>query len=141
MSELSDYLEEGLLNHIFNNVTFTPLAVQYVALFTATPTDTGGGTEVSGGAYAREPIYDSADTHTVKWGAAAATSTKFGVKNAATITFTTATAAWGDVKAAAILDHLTTGNYLVFSPLTTTKTVGGGDTFKFTSSSLVVTLE
>ncbi|MCP4299608.1 MAG: hypothetical protein GY783_03405 [Gammaproteobacteria bacterium] len=143
MSELSDFLEENLLNYVFNGGSTGGNALVYVALYTATPTDTGGGggTAVSGGAYARQAVYDSADTHTVKWAAAATTSTKYAVKNAATVTYPTATANWGDVKAFAIFDHLTTGNMLVFSPLDATKTVNANDTFKFTTGNLAVTLE
>ena len=100
----------------------------------------GGGTEISHGSYARQAVYDSADTHTVKWAAAAATGTAYGVKNSATITYPTATGNWGDVKAVGIFSHLTTGNFICFSPLAATKTVNSGDTFKFTSNNLTVTL-
>jgi len=144
MSKLSDYLEEGLLNQVFNTVTLTPPATMYVALYTATPTDTGGagGTEVSGSnAYARTQIYKQAVTNTPGWAVANATTTKFKVTNANTVTFPTATASWGDVKAMAIFSHLTTGDMMVFGALTATKTVNSGDTFKFASSNLTVTLE
>ena len=140
MSELSDWWEENLINYMVNGGAAGGHDVVYVALYTATPTDTGGGTEVTGGAYARQAIYDSADTHTVKWGAAAATGTAFAAKNAATVTFPTATAAWGDVKAFALFSHVTTGNYLCFSPLDATKTVGNGDTLKFTTGNLKLQL-
>lgn len=140
MAAISDYLEEAALNHIFNATTLTSPST-YVGLFTVTPTDTGGGTEVSGGAYARQQVYASGATNTVKWGAAAATTTKYAVKNAATITYPTATAAWGDVKALGIFSHVTTGNLLYHGTIDATKTVGSGDTFKFTTSSLVATLE
>jgi len=48
MSALSNYLKNVLINHIFRNTDFTRLANIYVALFTATPNDAGGGTELSG---------------------------------------------------------------------------------------------
>ena len=52
----SDYLEDKLLKHAFTNTTYTPAATMYVGLYTAAPTDAGGGTEVSGGSYARVSV-------------------------------------------------------------------------------------
>ena len=140
MSAISDYLEEAAMNHLFNAVTLTPPQT-HVALFTATPTDTGGGTEVAGGAYARVRVFPAGGTETVLWAAAAVTTTKFGVKNADTINFPTATAAWGDVKANGIFDHATTGNLLWHGTLAVTKTVGDGDGIKFIPGALTATLE
>ena len=53
MAEFSDYLEDKIIDHILRAQAFTPPATIYVGLFTAAPSDAGGGTEVSGGAYAR----------------------------------------------------------------------------------------
>ncbi len=145
MAALSDYAEQRVLNYLFNNDsdTFTAPAT-WIALYTATPTDTGGGTEVSGGAYARQRVYASTDTgQTVKWTAAADTSTPAGAKhvnNAATVTFPQATAAWGDCKAVGIFDASSAGNLLWHGTLTATKTVGSGDTFKFTTGNLKASL-
>ena len=50
----SDYLEDKVLEHVFGGNAFTAPSTLYVALFTVAPSDTGGGTEVSGGAYARQ---------------------------------------------------------------------------------------
>jgi hypothetical protein len=49
----SDYLEDAVLDHVFRNTALTSPTTVYVALYTATPSDAGGGTEVSGGSYAR----------------------------------------------------------------------------------------
>lgn len=49
----SNFLEGSLLDHVFGSVDYTPPVTFYVALFTVTPSDSGGGTEVSGGSYAR----------------------------------------------------------------------------------------
>ena len=65
-------------------LTTTPLAAVWIALFTADPTDSTGGTEVTGGAYAR---VDSKG----KWAVPAAGS----VANNAVITFPTASAPTG----------------------------------------------
>ncbi|MHC4387402.1 MAG: phage tail fiber protein [Planctomycetota bacterium] len=145
MAALSDYAEQRILNFLFNNDsdTFTAPAT-WVELYTATPTDTGGGTAVTAGSgYARQRVYASTATNTVKWVTAGDTTTPSGAKhvdNAATITFPQATFAWGNVKAVGIFDASAAGNLLWHGTLDATKTVGAGDTFKFTTSSLKASL-
>lgn len=60
MSELSNFLESNLLDHILRGDTggtsYAQPAVIYLALHTADPTDAGSGAEVSGGSYARQVI-------------------------------------------------------------------------------------
>lgn len=61
MGSLTDYMENSLLNHIFENSEYFPVSNLYVALFTADPTDVGLLTnEVSGNGYARTEIFFSA---------------------------------------------------------------------------------
>ena len=52
MAAFSDYLENKVLGHVFGGTAYTAPTTLYVALYTVAPSDTGGGTEVSGGAYA-----------------------------------------------------------------------------------------
>ena len=54
MAGFSDFLETKVLDHVFGGTAYTAPTTLYVALYTAAPTDSGGGTEVSGGAYARQ---------------------------------------------------------------------------------------
>ena len=49
MAGFSDYLENKVLEHVFENSAYTAPSTLYAALFTVAPSDTGGGTEVSGG--------------------------------------------------------------------------------------------
>lgn len=76
----------------------------YLALFTAAPDDAGaGGTEVTGGSYARQSI---------PFASAAATNAQTSVtskSNSSAITFPTATAAWGTVVAFGVFDAATGG--------------------------------
>lgn len=138
MSALADYAEQRVLNFLFNNNSDSFSApATWLALYTSTPTDTGGGTEVSGGAYARQRVYPSTSGSTPKWTAAADTSTPSGakiIKNANTITFPQATANWGSVKASAIFDASTSGNLLWWGTLTATKTIQQGDTLEFSAN-------
>ena len=52
-AQASDYLENKLIDHLFRAGTFAKPTALWVALFTGSPADAGGGTEVTGGSYAR----------------------------------------------------------------------------------------
>jgi hypothetical protein len=112
-------LRNSVLDHLFGGAPLTPPAMVYVALYTAPPADDGtGGTEVSGGSYARAAV-DNAQT-AGNWAVAAG-----GAKaNARPIVFPTASAAWGTITAFALWDAPTGGNMLyrgsVVSPFTVT---------------------
>lgn len=96
-------------------------ATVYVALFTAAPSVAGGGTEVSGGDYARAAVTNDATNFP---------DAVAGVKsNAVAIPFPQAVALWGTVVAAGIFDAASGGNLLDFQLLTTPRTVNPGDTF------------
>lgn len=129
MAALSNYLENAIVDHIFRSATFTKPTNVYAALFTATPSDTGGGTEVTGGSYARVAIL-SADaswkgTHGSATGASSGTNGT--ITNAAAATFPAPTANWGTVTHMALFDALTVGNLLIWGALTASKTVNNGD--------------
>ena len=53
MASFSDYTENLVLNWLFTANSATRPTAWYVGLFTSAPSDTGGGTEVSGSGYAR----------------------------------------------------------------------------------------
>ena|SRR5688500_7938116 len=144
MSAMSDYLENKLIDHIFRNRSFSVPAAIYVALFTAAPSDSGGGTEVSGGSYARVQVgpSDSAWESTQGTTAAeASTGTGGATENGADITFPAPTANWGSVTHFGIFDASTSGNLLFHGALATAKTVNNGDPApKFLAGALDVTL-
>ena len=54
MSSFTDYTENLVLNYLLTANSVTRPTAWYVGLFTAAPSDTGGGTEVSGNGYARK---------------------------------------------------------------------------------------
>ena len=127
MAEISNYLENALINGTLRATTFTAPAAVYVSLHTADPTDAGTGTEVSGGSYVRQAATFGAPSN------GASTTT-------ADITYPQATASYGTVGWIGIWDASTSGNLLYHSPLNTSKTIDTGDIFKITSGSLTVTL-
>lgn len=124
----TDYLENALLDHVTGKTAYTkPTA--YVGLFTAAPSDAGGGTEVSGGSYARK-VTAGAD-----WNAASGGS----VANANAITFATASGSWGTVTHFGVFDASSGGNLLRWAALTANKTIGSGDVASFAAGALVMT--
>ena len=127
MSEISNYLENALINGTLRATTFTAPAAVYVSLHTADPTDAGTGTEVSGGSYVRQAATFGAPSN------GASTTT-------ADITYPTATASYGTVGWIGIWDASTSGNLLYHTPLNISKTIETGDIFKITSGNLTVTL-
>jgi hypothetical protein len=127
MSEMSNYLENALINVTLRATSYTAPTTVYVSLWTSDPTDAGSGTEVSGGSYARTAVTFAAPSNGV-------------TTNNADVTFPTATASWGTVGWIGINDSLTTGNLLYHTALDTAKTIDSGDIFKITTGNLSVTL-
>ena len=121
MGAKTDYLENACIDHLFRGTPYTAPATLYVALFTAAPGEAGGGTEVSGGGYARVGVAASA----TEWAAPNAGDATTSNLNA--ITFPAPTADWGQVVAWGIFDAATGGNLLVYAALGTPKTINNGD--------------
>ena len=128
MSSFTDYTENLALTYLFTTGSVTRPTAWYVGLFTAAPSDTGGGTEVSGSGYARKSA-----AFTVSGTGTLAT-------NSAAIDFDAATGSWGTIVAIAIFDALTTGNMLAWADLTTSKTISSGDVLRIPAGDLDITL-
>lgn len=122
----SDYLETKVLDHVFAGTAYTAPSTLYVALFTAAPSDSGGGTEVSGGSYARQTI--------------AFTTSGDTTSNNAAVEFPTATANYGTVTHVGIYDASSAGNLMAWAALTSSKTIETGDVFRIPSGDLDITL-
>jgi hypothetical protein len=131
MAGKSDYLENKVLDLLLGAVSYTVPTTVYIGLYTAAPTDAGGGTEVSGGSYARVAVTNNTTNFP--------TATGGSKSNGTSITFPTATADWGTVVAVGIFDASTGGNLLFWANLTTSKVVQNGDTAQFASGSLTFT--
>ena len=130
MASFSDYTENLVLTWLFTGDSATRPTAWYVGLFTAAPSDTGGGTEVSGSAYARKA------TGTITVSGTATTAT-----NAAAIEFAAASGGnWGTITHAAVFDASSGGNMLAWAPLATSRTINDGDVFRIPPSSLTITL-
>jgi len=133
------------------SVTWTAIAtmpawnVLYVALLTAAPSDAGGGTEVSGGSYARASVNSTLANWAGTQSAGSTTSstgTGGQTSNNGTITFPAPTANWGVVTHLGIYDSPTSGNLLYWVALTQSKTINNGDAApSFAIAALTVTEE
>lgn len=122
----SDYLETKVLDHVFAGTAYTAPSTLYVALFTAAPSDSGGGTEVSGGGYARQTITFTTSGDTTS--------------NSAAVEFPTATANYGTVTHVGIYDASSAGELMAWAALTSSKTIETGDVFRIPSGDLDITL-
>jgi hypothetical protein len=127
MAEMSNYLEDALINAVLRNTSYTSPTTTYLALYTSDPTDADTGTEISGGSYARQAITFGAPSN--------GTST-----NSAAVEFPQATADWGIISHVAIRDAVTSGNLLFHTALDASKTINNGDVFKITTGNLSVQL-
>jgi hypothetical protein len=128
MAEFSNYLENKVLDHVLRNTSYTSPTTVYVGLFTSDPTDAGSGTECTGSAYARQTL-------------SVTTASGGIVTSSADVTFPQATGAWGTITHLGLLDALTSGNLLMHTPLTTSKSIDNGDILKISSGNLTVTLD
>ena len=112
MSEATNYLENALANHLCKVATYTPPAALYLALYTVAPTDSTAGTEVTGSGYVRQPV---------TWSAASS-----GIcTNSGAIEFPNT--AWsGSIVAVGMLDQLSGGNLLTYTPISPALAVSSG---------------
>lgn len=131
MGSITDYLENELLDHVFNAAFTSPTNI-YLALCTADPTDAATGAAMNecadSGSYARTAI---------SFGLAAARA----VTQDADVTFPTATGSWGTVTHWAITDGNThgAGNVLAHGAFGASKLVSTDDTPSVASGEINVT--
>ena len=123
---LSNYLENKLIDHFLGTTTYTKPSTAYLALYTVAPTDSTSGTEVTGGSYARK---------TVTFNAASSGSTT----NNADVDLTGMPAC--TVVAIAVCDALTSGNILVYGSLTANKSLDSGDILRVASGDLSISID
>jgi hypothetical protein len=126
---LSDYLENKLIDHLFRATAYTAPSALYYGLFTAAPSDSGGGTEVTGGSYARAQLDPSTTNYrnTQNSGTGASSGTGGQTANASVITYPTPTANWGTITHIGVFDAATSGNLLAHGALSQSKNVNNGD--------------
>jgi hypothetical protein len=129
MSSLTDYSEKLVLDWLMTSGAATRPTGWYIALFTAAPSDAGGGTEVSGNGYARQAVTF-----------AAASSPGGTTSNTGALSFTAAGGNWGAITHGAVFNASTAGNMLWWGPLGASRTINDGDTITFNIGAAGITL-
>lgn len=127
MAEMSNYLENALINATLRNTSYTSPTTVYVGLYTSDPGEGNTGTEVSGTSYARQSVTFGSPSDGV-------------TTNSAAVEFPQAGGSWGTVTHIGILDASTSGNLLYYTALDASKSISTGDVFRIASGSLSVTL-
>tara|TARA_R100001377_G_scaffold56582_1_gene33688 strand:+ start:278 stop:658 length:381 start_codon:yes stop_codon:yes gene_type:complete len=122
----TNFLETEILDHVFAGAAYTAPSQHYLGLFTAAPGEAGGGTELSGSAYARRPV---------DFATSGATTS-----NDAAIEFATATGSWGTVTHVGVFDAATSGNLMAYATLSSSKAIATGDVFRVPTGDLDITL-
>jgi len=125
----TNFLETEILDHVFAGAAYSAPGTHYLALYTAAPGETGGGTEVttSGTAYARQSV--------------AFTTTGNTTSNTAAVEFPTATASFGTVTHVGVFDAATSGNLMAYATLASSKAIATGDVFRVPATDLDITLD
>jgi len=124
---LSNTFETHTLNYLFTATSVTRPTAWYVALFTSNPDEDASGTEVSGGAYARQSVSFTVSGNTAS--------------NSAAIEFPTATASYGTVTHIGVFDASSGGNLIAYAALSTSKAIDTGDVLRLPSSDLDITMD
>lgn len=140
MAAMSDFLENKFIDFFFRGQALGVTGASagagtgptsfYFALLTAAPADAGGGTEVTGGSYARVLVSSSLANYAGTQGAASTTASSGSsgtTSNNNAITFAAPSANWGIVTHFAIYDAASAGNQLFWGPLAVSKTINNGD--------------
>lgn len=130
MAALSNYLENKLVDQLFRGQAYTFPTTLYVGLLTSAPSDSGGGTEVSGGSYARLAVTCSlanwAGTQAAN-STSASSGTSGTTSNNNALAWADPTGDWGTISHFGIYDASSGGNLLVYGAMTTARLVANGD--------------
>jgi hypothetical protein len=129
MGALANPYANSALDHIFRTATWAKPTHNWISLWTVSPGDTGGGTEVSGGAYARVdlPPLDTNWFATQGGTSGASTGTSRTVSNAVVVTFPAPTLAWGTIVAVGSHSLISGGVMNIWAALATPIIIAAGD--------------
>ena len=127
---LSNSFETHTLKYLLTSDSVTRPTNWFVALTTTDPTDSALGTEVTGGAYARQSV--------------AFTVSGNNASNTSAIEFPEATADYGTVVAVMIMPASSGGSasdMIVHAQLTADKTISTGDIFRIPAGDLDINID
>jgi len=124
---LTNTYETTTLTWLFTGDSATRPTSWYIGLFTTDPGETGAGTEVSGGSYARTAVTMSVSGNTAT--------------NSAAVEFSAATASWGTITHIGVMDASSGGTMIVHAALDASKAIASGDVFRIPAGDLDITLD
>jgi hypothetical protein len=131
-----NWLKGSTLATAFTSFAANPLVTVYVGLYSTTPTTNAnlGGTEVSGSAYARQPI-----TCASGWSAISLNADNIHdqISNSAVITFPVVTGSPYTVVGVGLFDAVTTGNELFYVAVTS-QAVSVGNQYQIAIGALII---
>ena len=144
MTAATDYFENKLVDQVFRGQAFSFPSTLYVGLLTAAPSDATGGTEVTGGSYARIGVACSlanwAGTQSAG-STTASTGTSGTTSNNGVISFPTPSANWGTITHFGIYDAVSAGNLMLWGPLSSSKAVFTGDAVSIQAGQLQIQMD
>lgn len=128
MAQMSDFLENKLIDHVFRNTTYAQPGTVYLALYSSDPTDADTGTEISNLGYARKSITFAAPANG-------------STSNDADIIFAAAEEDWTTITHVGIRDASTDGNLIMHQQLTNAVSVLNGNNFRIPAGQLILTFD
>lgn len=128
MSSKTDLMEDRVLNWVRGTAFPSAPGTVYVGLFSAAPSDAGGGTEL---ANATSPGYTR---KAITFGAPSGGS----MSNSAEVLFDTATGTWVNATHFGIFDAATAGNLLYWGPLTSAVQVANGNQGRIAAGAITI---
>ncbi len=141
----TDFAENKIADALFRGQALGAPTSWFFGLDTVACTETGGGTEVAGGSYARVAVVASLANFAGTQSAGstvASTGTNGTTSNNGAITFPAPTANWGVVVSVRFWDAAAAGNAWICIPLTVSKTINNGDAApSFPAASLTVQVD
>lgn len=136
MANLSDYLENALINHVLRNTPYSSPAAVYCAICNTTATSA----QLEAGTLTNEITGYTGNRPQITFGAPSQVSDKATCKNTAALEFPGMPST--TVRFAAIMDSATksAGNVLWWMQLSADKPVPSGETFRFPVDNLIADL-
>lgn len=143
---ITSYTANKFIDLWFRAQAFTWPANAFFALFTASPGDTGGGTEVNLGNYARQstPFSLAGFSNTAAAGTTTAAVGSGGtggvISNNFSIAFPTPDVAYGTITDEGVFDALTGGNLLFYNSITPVSVLAGSSPQTHAAGSWTITI-
>jgi hypothetical protein len=141
---LTNFAENKVLDAAIRGQAIGTPANWYIGLDTVACGETGTGTEVTGGSYARVAVAASLAAWAGSQSAGstiASSGTNGTTSNNGAISFPTPSAGWGTVVSVRWWDASTAGNAWICTNLGVSKTINSGDTVSFPAASLTFQID